>query len=88
MKEREPTLDAIIKIPHGGPLHQFLLEAFAATRRSPTLEQIRDHFSLATIGEADAMGTGYREAALSHTGRTVAPPAEEAAHLLPQRPSG
>jgi hypothetical protein len=44
----------IVVLPHGDPVHLFILESFATTGRSPSLEQIRDRFALSTLGEADA----------------------------------
>jgi len=38
-----------------GDLHRFVLETFATTGRSPTLEEVRRRFSLATVGDAEAM---------------------------------
>jgi hypothetical protein len=42
-------------IPQGGTLHQFILETFAKTGRSPTLEGIQHQFALSSIEEADAL---------------------------------
>jgi hypothetical protein len=44
-----------IQLAGGDPLHRFILETFATAGRSPTLEEIRVHFTLPTLGEADAM---------------------------------
>lgn len=45
--------DNELKIPGGDDLHRFVLETFAVTGRSPTLEQIRSRMSLSTIDEAE-----------------------------------
>lgn len=66
MSEQQPPPDATIKIPRGGPLHQFVLETFAATGQSPTVEQIRDRFSLPTLSEADAMVAAVERAGSIH----------------------
>ena len=55
MNKQEPPSDATIKIPRSGPFHQYVLQTFAETGHSPTLEHIRDRFSLRTLSEADAM---------------------------------
>lgn len=52
--EREPSPDEIVSFPRRDPLHRFILETFAATGRSPSLEQVRERFALPTLGEADA----------------------------------
>jgi hypothetical protein len=66
MNRREPPSDAIVEIPRGGPLHQFVLEAFAATGHSPTVEQIRERFFLRTLAEADAMVATLERAGSIH----------------------
>jgi len=42
-------------IPPGGVLHQFILETFAKTGRSLTLENIQREFTLSGIEEADSL---------------------------------
>ncbi len=66
MSKQEPSPDAIIKIPRGDPVHQFVLETFAATGHSPTVEQIRDRFSLPTLSAADAMVAALEQAGSIH----------------------
>lgn len=51
----KPASVTTVSIPRGDGLHQFVLETFAATGQSPTLEQIQERFSLRTLSEADAM---------------------------------
>src|SRR5215831_684656 len=41
-------------IPQGGALHRFILETFARTGHSPTLEDIQHKFVLSSIKEADS----------------------------------
>ena len=55
MAERERASATTVSIPRGDALHQFVLETFAQTGRSPTVEQIRARFSLRTLREAEAM---------------------------------
>lgn len=55
-----------VSIPRGDALHQFVLETFAATGQSPTLEQIRERFSLRTLSEADAMVAALERAGSIH----------------------
>ncbi len=42
-------------IPQGGALHRFILETFARTGHSPTLEDIQRKFALSSIKEADSL---------------------------------
>lgn len=42
-------------IPQGGALHQFILETFAKTGRSPTLEDIQRKCGLSSPEEADSL---------------------------------
>ncbi len=42
-------------IPRGGAVHQFILETFAKTGRSPTLEDIRRAVALSNEEEADSL---------------------------------
>lgn len=42
-------------IPQGGIVHRFILETFAKTGRSPTLEDIKREFVLSSIKEADSL---------------------------------
>src|SRR5713226_4547728 len=44
-------------IPQGGTLHRFILEMFARTGHSPTLEDIRREFALPRVEEADSLVT-------------------------------
>jgi hypothetical protein len=56
MKGRDrPQSSNTLVIARGNALHQFVLETFAATGRSPTLAQVQERFSLGTLGDADAM---------------------------------
>ncbi len=66
MNKQEPPSDATIKIPCSGPFHQYVLQTFAETGHSPTLEHIRDRFSLRTLGEADAMVAALERAGSIH----------------------
>lgn len=66
MTEQEPNADVAITIPRGGGLHQFVLETFAATGHSPTMDQIRERFSVETLEEADAMVAELERAGSIH----------------------
>lgn len=44
-------------IPQGGTLHRFILEMFARTGYSPTLEDIQREFALPRVEEADSLVT-------------------------------
>ncbi len=44
-------------IPHGGPVHRYILETFATTGHAPTLEAIQAQFALASVDEAEALVT-------------------------------
>lgn len=66
MTGRDTAANSMINIPRGGPLHQFVLQVFAATGHSPSTEQIRDHFFLGTLEEADAMVADLERAGSIH----------------------
>jgi hypothetical protein len=66
VNQERPPSDAFVKIPRGGPIHQYVLETFAATGHSPTVVQIRERFSLRTLGEADAMIAALQRAGSIH----------------------
>ncbi len=53
-------------IPRGGPAHRFVLETFARTGRSPTLDDVRRRFHLATIEQADALVAELERAGCVH----------------------
>jgi hypothetical protein len=42
-------------VPPGGAIHRFILEAFAHTGRSPTLEDIQRQFALSSVEEANLL---------------------------------
>jgi len=66
-------------IPRGGTLHRFILETFAKTGRSPTLEGIQRQFALSSIEEADALVTK-----LEHRGSVHRHPGDhELTHAYP-----
>jgi hypothetical protein len=44
----------IVTFPQKDPLHQFILDSFAASGRSPSLEDIREKFDLFDLREAEA----------------------------------
>lgn len=54
MGESTEARREIVAFPQRDPLHLFILESFAASGRSPSLEDIRERFGLTTLGEAEA----------------------------------
>jgi hypothetical protein len=54
MSELEQARNEIVSFPRKDPLHRFILESFAVTGRSPSLEEIRERFELSTLGDAEA----------------------------------
>jgi hypothetical protein len=56
----------IVVLPHGDPVHLFILESFAKTGRSPSLESIRARFDLATIDDAEAQVSALERSGAIH----------------------
>lgn len=66
MSEGQQTERAIITFPKGDLLHLFILETFAKTGRSPTLDQIQHQFQLATMSDAEARVTALERTGAIH----------------------
>lgn len=68
MSEGPARQDPIVTFPWRDPLHVFVLETFAATGKSPTLEDIRGRFDLATISDAESRVSELERSGAIHRG--------------------
>jgi hypothetical protein len=66
MSRREQARKEIVAFPRRDPLHLFILESFAATGCSPSLEEIRERFELSTLGEAEAQVSALERSGTIH----------------------